>query len=75
MNGNAIRPPMLPVEPEAALEAIETLSRPLVTMRNNFAAGQLETVNKAITIEALDTAIEGCRIAYLSVKRAVANQC
>jgi hypothetical protein len=59
-----------PIRPEDAREAIETLARPLQTLLENFDSGQLQTNNKAVTLAALESAVNGCRIAYASLRGA-----
>ena len=59
-----------PVSPEDAQEAIETLARPLKTLMENFDAGQLETNNRAVTMAALESALNGYKIAYSSLRGA-----
>jgi len=56
------------IDKEIVMEAIETLSRPIVTMTNNFKAGQVQAKNKAATFEALDKSVELLRVAYFNVK-------
>jgi len=59
-----------PIEPDVAMEAIETLARPLRTLLDNFDKGQLQTNNRTVTLAALESALSGCRIAYTSLRGA-----
>jgi len=70
MKANIMKTPynLEPIAKDAALDALGTLSRPLVTLLDNFRGGQIDAKNKATTFEAMDKAIEMLRVAYINIK-------
>ena len=56
------------INPDDAMEAIATLSRPLVTLRENMGP-RLATSNRQITLDSMDNAIASLRLAYQAIQR------
>jgi len=58
------------VSPRDAQESIAELSRPLQLLLDAFDNGLLQTNNRTVTLAALESALNGCRIAYASLRGA-----
>ena len=56
------------MQPLDCMDAIETFAGPLKTLTENMDK-RLTTSNRAITLAAMESALEGLRIAYGSIKR------